>query len=241
LSYLGQDNIRDIGKGLTGTGSGGAKYAALGRLYSAVVPVFNCPSRRSAIGYPNTGYASACNASSSATKIAKTDYAVNGGTVTAVGSGPSLACLTAYPSCDWTTCFNANTTTTAAMINGVSLPHSQIKPIDIADGLSFTFFAGEKYLNPDDYTTGNDGADNGSMYQGNDWDNARWCANVPQRDTPGSYPCSRLFGSPHAFGVNFVMCDGSVQTIGYAINVNVYRCLSNRADSTPINARQVTY
>ena len=38
------------------------------------------------------------------------------------------------------------------------------------------FFAGEKSLDPAVYYTGNDGADNDTCLEGNDWDVNRWVA-----------------------------------------------------------------
>ena len=108
---------------------------------------------------------------------------------------------------------------------------SEVTSAHITDGLSHTFFAGEKFLNPFAYTTGDDDGDNGSMYQGNDYDINRWCRSwdQPREDTPG-YHTVASFGSAHASGLNFVMCDGSVQTISYSINGQVYENLGNRSD-----------
>jgi prepilin-type N-terminal cleavage/methylation domain-containing protein/prepilin-type processing-associated H-X9-DG protein len=235
LPFLELDNICNIGKGL----SGSSKSTELLKLQAAIAPMFLCPSRRPVMLYPNT---QSFYNSGVAAKVAKTDYAVNGGTLIALGKGPTVDCLTAYPSCDWTACYDASSTaTTAATVNGVSAPHSQTKPIDITDGLSFTFFAGEKYLMPDSYMTGKDLADNNTLYIGNDSDNARWCASKPMQDTPGSNDNARIFGSPHAFGVNFAMCDGSVQTISYSINLQTYQNLSKRADNAALSAKQLGF
>ena len=43
----------------------------------------------------------------------------------------------------------------------------------------------------------------------------------------------RGFGSRHVDGCNFVMCDGSVRFVENAIDVNIYRQLSTRADNLP--------
>jgi prepilin-type processing-associated H-X9-DG protein len=86
---------------------------------------------------------------------------------------------------------------------------------------------GEKYLNPDDYYDGLDGADNESMYAGYDNDNHR-CTNTssgqPMQDTPG-YSNSCNFGSVHAGNFNMGFCDGSVHTISYGIDLETNRRL----------------
>jgi len=236
LPFMEQNAIHNIGLGLSGPGSGGAKYQALGTLQSASVSIFICPTRRRAMGYPNTCCDTTCNAVSTnppVTVLAKTDYAANGGTALHLGSGPGIDCLNSYPNCDWS---NSDWYPNSPF-NGVSGARSEVAPAQITDGSSHTFFAGEKYLNPDDYETGNDGADNGCMYEGNDWDTNRWgnTSLPPWHDTSGFDSMSSRFGSPHAAGVNFVMCDGSVQSINYSINAQVYEYLANRKDNAPID------
>jgi prepilin-type processing-associated H-X9-DG protein len=44
------------------------------------------------------------------------------------------------------------------------------------------------------------------------------------------------FGSPHTSGVNFVMADGSVRTISYAINAQVFESLGHSFDREPLGS-----
>ena len=150
----------------------------------------------------------------------KTDYAANGGTYRILGDGPDLSCLDKYPNCNWHPNWVDPPGLTPrvyeeyAKFNGISGERSEVTPASITDGLSYTFLAGEKYLNPEYYYATGDGADNNSMLQGNDWDTNRWCNKdsfLLQRDTPKVDTMSSRFGSAHAVGVHFVMCDGSVQ------------------------------
>jgi len=223
LPFMGMTNIHQIGAGLDFN----AKRAALADLKAATVPLFHCPSRRRAIGYP--AREPSWNANSPST-FSKTDYAANGGTHRILGTGPRTSCLTNYPNCNWT----HSDAWMSQNHDGVSSERSQIAPAHITDGLSRTFFAGEKYMNPAYYYTGNSCADNNSAYQGNDWDLNRWTGTgsgrKPRQDTPDYGNCTEQFGSAHAVGVHFVFCDGSVHTVNYDIDLTLYTQLGNRED-----------
>lgn len=103
-----------------------------------------------------------------------------------------------------------------SLFDGISGERSEVRVAQISDGTGNTFFAGEKYMNPQKYYTGDNGADNNSMLQGNDWDVNRWVrvdgvfsynppdvtspspSNIvmPMRDTPGVGTCASGFGMP---------------------------------------------
>ncbi len=222
LPFLEQTGIHQLGAGLGTPHTSSAKRQALAQQKASVVSIFHCPSRRRAIGYPavETSY----NANQPST-LAKTDYAANGGTTVFLHTGPSYpGCLQNYPNCG----FAPNDTTLDQQFNGVSGFRSEIQPAHIRDGTSNTYLAGEKYLNPDLYFTGNDGADNNAAYQGNDWDTNRWTNLAPLRDTPKVGTMSTRFGSAHSASLHMVMCDGSVQSISYAIDPIVHENLGNR-------------
>ena len=119
---------------------------------------------------------------------------------------------------------------------GICYLRSRVRTSDITDGTSDTYLLGEKYLSPDYYFNGYDGADNECMYVGYDNDNHRTTypfgvgqEHFPMRDTPG-YPNSWLFGSAHANGLNMAFCDGSVRMINYSIDTETHRRLGNRKD-----------
>jgi hypothetical protein len=44
----------------------------------------------------------------------------------------------------------------------------------------------------------------------------------------------RIFGSAHAAGCHFVLCDGAVRLIQYSIDAEVHRRLGNRRDGLPV-------
>jgi prepilin-type N-terminal cleavage/methylation domain-containing protein len=224
LAYMEYGNLRKLGAGMTGA----AKSQALGQLRQTPVPIFYCPSRRPAIGYPSVE--SSYNATGSSV-ISKTDYAGNSGTYPILAEGPSVSCLTSYPNCS----FGPAPGDQDPNFTGVTGYRSQISIRMIRDGLSHTLFAGEKYMNPNQYYTGNGCADNNSINEGNDWDLNRWTGSAasytPMRDTKGFEDCTYRFGSNHAAGFNIVLCDGSAQTLGFDVDPVRYQGLGGRNDS----------
>jgi prepilin-type processing-associated H-X9-DG protein len=114
----------------------------------------------------------------------------------------------------------------------------------ITKGTSGTYMLGEKYLNPDDYSTGLDWGDNESAYNGFDNDLYRLTyyagesppSHIPIQDTPG-LPDYERFGSAHATGMHMAFCDGSVQMINYSIDPQTHRWLGNREDPLVIDAK----
>lgn len=218
LPYMEQQNLHQLGAGLSGT----ALQQANSQRMSTPVPTFYCPSRRKPRALPASSAHTPTNATRP-TLYAKTDYAANGGDHR--GALPT----------NW-----APTTPAAvddlARCTGITTVHSEIRAGNVIDGLSMTLLVAEKYLNPDAYETGNDGADNGDTWQGKDWDTIRWTwqsnntAAPPTADRPGLAAIER-FGGPHASGVTAAACDAAVRGIRYDIDPGVWRRLGNRRDT----------
>ena len=198
----------------------------------------NCPTRR-----PSQPYAAPCcqmtNADNTSLK-ARTDYAANfgdsQGTVIWYNMPGSLAQGTdsfAWPS--------------TSFITGICYVRSELPLALVRDGTSNTYMIGEKYINPDDYTTGTDGGDDWSMYTGQQDDIVRgaYCGSIsqpsscltPMQDTPGLLGnfSAGGFGSAHVGICNFVFCDGSLRTISNSIDPEVHRRLCNRMDGLPLD------
>ena len=135
-------------------------------------------------------------------------------------------------------------------MNGVTYAASRITLKQITDGTTKTYFAGEKSLQPQFYLGGGP-TDNGALYEGHDWDIIRWA--VPTeiiqtiRPTLRSTGCrfmtktirvphtaKKCSAAAHPSGCFFVMCDGSVQSIGYQIDPATHWRLSNRHDGIEV-------
>ncbi len=219
LPYMEQETLYDLGAG----GNTTQKTTAAQQRLTTPLSWMNCPSRRPSMLYPNhlnRIYDGAFSAT-----IAKGDYAANSGDTLIVQS---------YERTDPTT----------IPWTGVCFYMSTISARDVTDGLSSTYFAGEKFLSPDDYTTGAPGGDDDNQYVGDNIDVERstyYDPTIPsgwllRADTPGLY-AEYCFGSPHANSCNMLFCDGSVQGINYAIDPNVHRCLGNRKDGQTLDAK----
>ena len=204
------------------------------RLVSAV-PIYNCPSRRSAEAFAVdcASCGSPVGIAGSVTSMSRSDYAAN------IGDGaPDASQLISWP---------INFAGPADLVearslslnrkwpqpprdwSGISYVRVGVRLAEITDGLSSTFMIGEKYLSRSAYQSGADWGDNESMFSGFNNDN--------HRSTHPAWPYMRdrvelsigSFGSAHNAG-NFVLCDGSVHTVSYTIDQTVFRNLGNRHD-----------
>jgi prepilin-type N-terminal cleavage/methylation domain-containing protein/prepilin-type processing-associated H-X9-DG protein len=247
LPYLEQISLYSQQAGL----SGAARSTAGAKLVSTALPVFQCPSRRPAVGYPHwrtsLGYLSAVGTVAvGAATAAKSDYAANGGdrifSPHIVGlwknhcwnedCGPAT-----LPSDDELRAANqAANRNPGPQPTGVVFVMSAIAPASVRDGLSYTLFAGEKSLNPDWYTTGWCGGDNEAMYVGVNAETVRLArANTPPLQDTRGVASTLAFGSAHGGQFGAVFCDGSVRMIPYTVEGTVYGQLANRRDGHHID------
>jgi hypothetical protein len=95
---------------------------------------------------------------------------------------------------------------------------------------------GEKFLRPERYETIDNDNDQG-WDMGHDRDINRWCdlASVPQNDALGNPERNGIFGSAHYGGMQCSMADGSVHTIPYEIDGEVFRRLGVRNDGLTVS------
>jgi uncharacterized protein DUF1559 len=250
LPYIEEQAVYDLtGDGQKTVITAQQKQTAV-TLQQTPVVVFNCPSRRPAKAYgfalPSTW--TPIN-SGPITQVARGDYAANAGdtdtkTSTWQTKGqetPDNLTDDQYfsPPLDWA--FPNYMTGGPAnwpelkMQSGINFFGVDIKLKYITDGTSKTYMVGEKFLDADAYDCDGtvNGGDNHSYFEGFDWDVNRWADTVPLRDTPGLNFYTR-FGSVHPGGWQAVMCDGSVRSFSYEIDLMVHRHLANRSDGQAI-------
>ncbi|MCA9100399.1 MAG: DUF1559 domain-containing protein [Planctomycetales bacterium] len=230
LPYVEQGTLHDLGKGQPAA----AKAAAMSTRIATPVPAFNCPTRRSAIVYPalkkwnHSGMP--IGTTTFTNNIARADYAGNGGEIPNIyASGPS----------DYNGESSYGSWPDEKTASGVIYGRSEVGIRKITDGTSNTYLIAEKYLNSDNYKSGEDSGDNEGMYMGFNEDIVRWTGNqqllrVPLQDKPG-YDGREIFGGSHAAGFNAVFCDGSVHMIPYSVDLETHRRLGNRKDGLPID------
>jgi len=111
--------------------------------------------------------------------------------------------------------------------DGISFRMSRLQAASIFDGLSNTYLLGEKSVQTTSYDSGLAEGDSRPLVVGYGPDGARWGHLAPQRDSK-TQPNSAVFGSAHAGGWNAAFADGSVKAMGYDIDPDLHRRLSNR-------------
>ena len=216
LAFVEQGNLRRMGAGLLPA----EKDAALAQLIVTPLPLFHCPTRRQPLVYPDshTFYYNVSHIAGAA----RTDYAACAGDYEQDEFDPGPPSLADGDSdAWWQNYYQTHPQFNPANIHGVIFQRSEIRTPDITNGTSNTYLAGEKYLQPEHYTTGTDGADNENLYIGFDNDILRTTNDVPLRDTRNFYDTFR-FGSAHPNGLNMLYCDGSVHFINYTIDAAVH-------------------
>jgi prepilin-type N-terminal cleavage/methylation domain-containing protein len=246
LPYMEESIVRDIGKGIT---SRLEKQEAMIISVGTPIPTFNCPSRRAASAYPLvrndylSNNLSRCRPRNC--PVARSDYQANSGSInTYEEAGPSS--LRAVETFDWA--FDGEGSKQAQW-NGITHQRSEIRIGQITDGTSNTYSVGEKYLNSDNYITGEDPADDQHIFGGHDRDVNGFTADdrlgptgltvvsqaplPPLQDQPGlELPFN--FGSAHPSVFHMAFCDGSIHTMSYSIDTNTHRLLGGRNDEQPI-------
>jgi prepilin-type processing-associated H-X9-DG protein len=116
---------------------------------------------------------------------------------------------------------------------GIIVTMYNVAVADIKDGTTNTVLCGEKYMDPNQYSTGLEHGDEWTCFGGYDPQTERY-SGAPRQDTPGFY--DDQWGSAHAGMCNMAFCDGSVHQISYGISTTVFNQLCNRNDGAAIDA-----
>jgi len=225
LPYVEQGALWNLGLGK----SGAEKTAAFRKLLTTPVPLFYCPSRRRPMLYEqrpswtynhpdDPGYLN---------QVAKTDYAINGGTYVKPDFHPGPATMAQ---------FKGHKFPNIADSNGLEWWDSEFKPALVRDGTSNTLLLGEKGFDPahiNDWQAG----DPQNPYIGHDPDIYRLAGpNYPLHPDEDGVSGYWVFTGPHPSGCVFALCDGSVRTISWSIRLDVYGYLANRKDGQAVSA-----
>jgi prepilin-type N-terminal cleavage/methylation domain-containing protein/prepilin-type processing-associated H-X9-DG protein len=239
LPYMELGVVHDIGRGLTAED----KLHALRRMVRTPVATFICPSRRSAEPYPDQlhDYINAGNPLFGG----KTDYAGCMGAEEDPKDQPGPATLEEGDR--WAEGDEEEREWIATRLSGVIFQRSLVGAEHVEDGLSNTYFAGEKFLDSNEYVSGIDWGDDQHLYLGFDKDLVRSSHRnlPPKRDEPcHATNCDRQdlagheaayrgfwqFGSAHTTGLNMAFCDGSVRQIDYSVDPSIHHHFGHRAD-----------
>jgi prepilin-type N-terminal cleavage/methylation domain-containing protein len=254
LPYMDQQNLHDLALGQRGSNRS-TKISAASAPYQSLfnpLAILYCPTRRPTGAFPqSTTYNNVSNAPSTA---AKSDYAANGGEAATIGvTGPSGSTVPVPPATIYSTKYwDPNATANLPVLTGVCFIGSTIKMANITDGPTNTYLFGEKFMSPDNYTSGSDPGDLNCALVGWTSDLFRTCrftaamtsANnfaprqdipIPSGQTAYTFSSNMIFGSAHPSGCNFVFCDDSTHSISFAIDPAVHDLLGNRADNQPID------
>ena len=249
LPYLEQTGLYDLQKDRTSS-TNPTKTAAAAEMISTPVACFNCPSRRRSLVYPHWGFQ--FRYADSVQLAAKSDYAANGGDIC---THPGSLGIWSDGHCHNADCGPSSIpddATLAEKVRTITEPTFSCKPTGVVhalgmvrvahvrDGTSNTYLAGEKYVNPLYYETGQDSGDNETMYIGDNEDITRWGGPSfrPIQDRPG-YALRLTFGSAHSAGFNVCFCDGSVHTMSFSIDLITHGRLANRSDGQAIDASEL--
>ncbi|MEZ6070913.1 MAG: DUF1559 domain-containing protein [Pirellulales bacterium] len=209
---------------------------------STPLPVMTCPSRRSAVPYPNKGWN--FKNSPGPPLVARNDYCANGGEFVPGTNSNSVLTWWGGPS-DYAQADAPGFRPPSYLreCNGATCQATTVQLRQISDGTSQTILYGEKYLNPDYYKTGDGCSDDQHMYIGWDPDIGRWVMSggtylMPTQDQPGFAACRR-YGSAHPAQFHVVLCDGSARGITYSVPQLTMLRLNNRADGQPIDTESL--
>ena len=252
LPFIEQQQIRNMGAGQPPA----AKAIAHAQRESMVIATMNCPSRRAAVPFNNAGTIALLSSRlptdgrpahinrSMIESQARSDYAANYGNILVNLTGGSMEFV--YPNrrpqepagpivSSFLPADNISSQESLSVLTGVSHIRSKIRISQIEDGTSNTLMLGEKVVNSDDYTDGEDPGDDWSMYTGQQDDMYRVPVEEPIPDSPFALD-ERRFGSAHPAGLNFALCDSSVRFVTYGIDLVTYQKLGNREDGLTIDS-----
>jgi prepilin-type N-terminal cleavage/methylation domain-containing protein len=251
LPYIEEGQVWSLGKGLQNTAHGTAIRQAI----ETPIAIYFCPTRRSAQTVPfipSNFYQQLINDGTDKPRvIARNDYVSCSGSF-CLGIEPygpkthkeGYDCIAHNIGCDsvgngtitgsqpqcWisTSC---NRKLRGIIVHPLSGLISMKK---IKDGVANTMMLAEKYLDMRYVDTVDQDNDQGWNI-GYDRDIMRFTEKTPKHDTFGEVADPQVFGSAHSDGMHASMGDGSVHTIIYDIDLQVFRNLGDRNDGRVVD------
>jgi len=227
LPYIEETALHDKGKGE----SDAVKRQVGAERVGTPIPLFSCPTRRRPDQLPYIHGSPYFNIDRPSV-IARSDYAGNGGdtgfadTTKGPGTAPAL-----IPSSSFVNAFSAANRNSTGIISTIG----QWNAAHIKDGLSKTYLVGERYLHVSTYETGSPSDDDQGWDVGYDWDTVRWTNREPKFDeqVDNVNGGNENFGSIHLGSFHMAMCDGSVKSVSYEIDLTIHLQCGNRKDGGP--------
>ena len=234
LNYIEQGSLRDMGIGLSGLD----RADAIRQRCATPLPIFNCPSRRASDTYPQTKsnepFTQGGQLELAIVRSAKSDYAGSIGSsykepyFSARGWKPPQT-YEAWTSPDLTFPTDPgfeDSKGNEVKYDGLIHGRSMVAYRQVTDGLSNTLLLGEKNLYFEAYELGTTGlGDNENLYVGFGRDNCRSTNDVP---FPDSQRKPDSFGSAHSVGAHMAFADGSVRSVSYEVEREVFSALGSR-------------
>ena len=227
LPFLEEQPIFDIGLRTSGQAVWPVPNRAklkIGQRSEMAVSVLYCPSRRAAQPYPRNpnggGYSFLNSVHPDDSLWGVNDYSGNLGAVPGFNDRSDIT-------------YDQSETHTwphpYSFWNGVIFERSEVRIRQVGDGTTQTYLIGERYLNPDLYSSIS--AVRSPHWGGHDGGNVFAGTSAPAQDRAG---LNRVFGlgSAHPGGMHVGMCDGSVQSINYQVSrrVNLSLCTRDAAE-----------
>ena len=233
LPFLELGDLHKLGLNQTGSSADESYSLRLG----TPLPMFTCPSRRRCATWEvasTFSYAGAPRPFGHAARVARSDYAINGGSSHAFSfSGPPD-----FKSGDdilyW------KNTTYPGMFSGISHLRTAASLSSCDDGLSRTYLVGEKMIDPEKYENGQSVGDNDSLYSGYTNDLHRfaglagasppWVQPMPDGNEliePRGYI---RFGSAHVDGFHMAFGDNAIKFIDFNIDPETHFRAGHRRD-----------
>jgi prepilin-type processing-associated H-X9-DG protein len=236
LPYIEESALHDLGKGLVSE-DGAARRSAIVQAIETVVPIFYCPTRRTAEVRPFMRQQNYFNLGSTHRPkvVARNDYAA------CAGDGPTTGTFFAGMHCAGPN-RNSELNTYECWderelnkMNGITVMRNSglVRTKSITDGLSKTLLYGEKYLRMETYEATEIGNNQG-WNLGFAMEINRYCKESPYLEALRQPSRYFAFGSAHPGGMQCAMADGSVHTITYDIDREAFRRLGVRNDALPV-------